>query len=105
LKNGCLYYDSVYVSSYSCHELTLPNIFTPNNDGLNDVFRPIVKREVSTLEAKIYTRWGVLVYSTEDPDINWKGAGVIDGVYFWRINYSDLMNKRYNQSGWVELSR
>lgn len=72
-----------------CEPYKLPNIFTPNNDGSNDVFRPFPYDLVRKIEITIYNRWGVPVFETEDPDINWDGNdknsnnNCSDGVYFY----------------------
>lgn len=73
----------------NCIDYDLPNVFTPNGDGINDYFRPIAYSFVERVEMKIYSRWGMLVYETEDPDINWDGKMmntnklVTSGVYYY----------------------
>jgi gliding motility-associated-like protein len=69
----------------------LPNIFTPNKDTINDLYTPVKKevRFVNKLDFKIYNRWGLLVYETNDILINWNGniknsaQKCPDGVYFY----------------------
>ena len=67
----------------------IPNVFTPNNDGTNDVF--IVKyKGTEDFTMKIYDRWGKLVYSTKDPNKGWdgkllSGKEADEGVYFYII--------------------
>ncbi|MDR1758715.1 MAG: gliding motility-associated C-terminal domain-containing protein [Bacteroidales bacterium] len=56
-----------------CINYRLPNTFTPNGDGYNDLFRPFPYENVSKIKMHIYDRWGRLVFKTEDPDINWDG--------------------------------
>jgi len=73
----------------NCIDYLLPNVFTPNGDGMNDIFRPSNYAFVEKVDMKIYNRWGVLVYQTEDPDINWDGKRmntdhiVPPGVYYY----------------------
>ncbi len=73
----------------NCIDYMLPNVFTPNGDGMNDIFRPSNYAYVEKVDMKIYNRWGVLVYQTEDPDINWDGKRmntdhiVPPGVYYY----------------------
>jgi gliding motility-associated-like protein len=64
-------------------EITVPNIFTPNNDGKNDVFfiRGLDAFDQSLLE--IYNRWGKLIYKNEDYQNNWTGEDHADGVYYY----------------------
>jgi gliding motility-associated-like protein len=72
-----------------CVDYILPNVFTPNGDGLNDIFRPSNYAFVEKVDMKIYNRWGILVFQTEDPDINWDGKRmntdqlVSPGVYYY----------------------
>lgn len=73
----------------NCEPYRLPNIFTPNGDGFNDYFRPFPYDLVNKIELTIFNRWGVPVFKTEDPDINWDGKDMkskndcSDGVYFY----------------------
>jgi gliding motility-associated-like protein len=73
----------------SCNIYRLPNVFTPNGDGTNDLFHPYPYDFVEKVDMKIFNRWGGLVYQTDDPDINWDGtdytskAESADGVYFY----------------------
>ena len=73
-----------------CDVYRLPNVFTPNSDGKNDLFHPYPYQFVDHIEMTITDRWGKEVFSTTDPDINWdatdKSSGKLlaDGVYFYR---------------------
>ncbi|UPT68771.1 MAG: gliding motility-associated C-terminal domain-containing protein [Sphingobacteriales bacterium JAD_PAG50586_3] len=58
----------------NCPNYTLPNIFTPNNDGINDVFRPFPYKYVQSIDMVIYSRWGNKVFGTKNADILWKGT-------------------------------
>lgn len=58
-----------------CPIYELPNVFTPNGDGINDLFIPIQPyRYVDSIELKIFNRWGEIVFETNDPDIKWSGT-------------------------------
>ncbi|HIP35458.1 MAG TPA: gliding motility-associated C-terminal domain-containing protein [Crocinitomix sp.] len=68
----------------------LPNVFTPGNDNVNDLYHPFLPfKFVESIDLKIYNRWGELVYETTDPQINWDGTyldtgkSLLDGVYFY----------------------
>lgn len=74
----------------NCPDYRLPNAFTPNDDGSNDLYTPIKPyRFIGRIDIKIYNRWGNLVFETDDPDINWDGrdknSGKLlnSGVYFY----------------------
>ena len=72
-----------------CMDYRLPNIFTPNGDGYNDLFVPFPYSNVSKVNMVIYNRWGKMVFKTEDPDINWDGIDCFThnpcpiGVHFY----------------------
>jgi gliding motility-associated-like protein len=79
---------TVCVDNCPCY--ILPNVFTPNGDNANDIYTPILPYQfVASVEMKIYTRWGNLVFETTDPMINWDGKDqktkkdVKEGVYFY----------------------
>jgi gliding motility-associated-like protein len=80
---------SVIACVDNCIDYKLPNVFTPNGDGINDIFKPSNYAFVERVDMKIYNRWGTLVYETEDPDINWNGKRmntnqlVSPGVYYY----------------------
>jgi gliding motility-associated-like protein len=74
----------------NCIYYKLPNIFTPNADGYNDIYTPVKPYYfVEKIDIKITNRWGIVVYETDDPEINWDGRYfknnklVSDGVYFY----------------------
>lgn len=62
------------VCKENCPIYELPNTFTPNQDGANDVFKPIRNLFISKVEFKVFNEWGNLVYETTDPDLNWNGT-------------------------------
>ncbi len=72
-----------------CSNYILPNVFSPNGDGINDIFRPQRTSYVEKVEMTIFNRWGIQVYYTEDKDINWDGKInktdqlVSPGVYYY----------------------
>lgn len=72
-----------------CPEYILPNVFTPNGDGRNDLFIPSPVRAVDSVDFNVYNRWGGIVFQTNDPQIRWNGENiqsgtvVTDGTYFY----------------------
>lgn len=77
-------------------EYRLPNIFTPNGDRYNQVFRPIRNCFVESIDMRIFNRWGELVHKTQDPEIRWNGfsqtldRGLEAGTYY----YECVVNER-----------
>ena len=82
-------------SEVSC-EIYVPNAFSPNNDGFNDVFKAYSETEVILTEMEIFGRWGELIYdvknlSTKDLNEGWdgtfRGRDMENGVYVYVISY------------------
>ncbi len=69
---------SVRLCLDECSNYLLANVFSPNGDGINDIYRPLRTSYVERVDMKIFNRWGLQVFETEDPDINWDGK--IDGT-------------------------
>ncbi len=72
----------------NCPVYDLPNTFTPNGDGANDLFVPYPYRFIERVDLKIVNRWGQLVFETTDPNIRWDGTNLngdalAEGVYFY----------------------
>ncbi len=91
----------------------IPNAFTPDEDGRNEVFIPVVNGlDPDTYSMRIYDRWGTLVFFTTDPEAGWTG-NVNGGSYFaqpdmyvWRIEGKRLSNSKFEVvEGYVLLLR
>jgi len=73
----------------------IPNAFTPNGDGTNDVYTVMDMFYYSTsFNVQIFNRWGAKVYETGDKQIQWKPKNISDGVYFMAILYTDCNNEQ-----------
>ncbi len=88
LNGKCEVVDSVFFDE--CPTLKVPNVFTPNSDGFNDAFYPVFA-SVELKSIHIYSRWGSLVYFTDEPSGKWDGTqhGIpcSEGVYYYIIRY------------------
>lgn len=78
--------------------IEVPTAFTPNNDGLNDYFRPHNALKADSYEFKVYNRWGQLVFASNDWQQKWDGRikGVVQatGVYVWMLSYTNRDTKQ-----------
>ena len=84
-------------------DVYIPNIFTPNDDGVNDVF--FIRNLPSPgVKLVVTNRWGKEVFSTNDYKNDWKADGVTDGVYFYRIQGATSEAGKA-MSGWIEVLR
>jgi len=96
-KNPELYPQSPYFE--------MPNVFTPNGDGINDVSEPMSLFNVQSLMLSIYNRWGDLVFQNTSMKSWWDGDGYAPGVYFWHTHYEGINGKSYSQKGYIQLMR
>ncbi|MBO6515040.1 MAG: gliding motility-associated C-terminal domain-containing protein [Bacteroidia bacterium] len=83
-----------------------PNAFSPNNDGLNDFFRP-VSSDIESLRLKVYSRWGELIYEGSDLK-GWDGSGASKGMYLFQAELHGYNNGNqiiYQDSGTFFLVR
>lgn len=71
------------VCKENCPIYELPNTFTPNGDGANDVFEPVTNFFISRIDMKIFNEWGTMVFSTNEPSINWTGLDAPTGTYYY----------------------
>ena len=101
--NGCP------VSTDVPTQIILPNIFTPNNDGVNDTF--FVKgANLSNFSCTIFNRWGNELYKWGDITTGWNGKDkngttYDDGTYYYVVTYTDNTGKAQTQKGFVQLVR
>lgn len=72
--NGCVGMDSVMIYVIEESDIATPNAFTPNGDGLNDVFKPSFVGLGEITDFYVYNRWGKLLYFSVDPTKGWDGS-------------------------------
>ena len=96
--SGCTSTDSLSItvvdpSQLDCRELFLPKAFTPNGDGLNEIYRisnPFVVQDLVAFE--VFDRWGSRVFVTTDPFQGWDGSvdgvKVNSGVFLYKVRYT-----------------
>lgn len=97
----------------NCPNYSLPNSFTPNADGANDLFIPMINRFIESVNFKVFNRWGQKVFETNDPNINWNGTNMAgkelaDGSYYYvcevferKVDGSLISNKVLNGSIYI----
>jgi gliding motility-associated-like protein len=101
----CPAFDNVIIEKRDLCEviLTLPNILTPNQDGLNDLFEPIEIKGIAKLKTEIFSRWGVQVAKSEHLKIQWDPGNLPAGTYFYSIKYWDFENELGAKKGTITL--
>ncbi|WP_207496843.1 gliding motility-associated C-terminal domain-containing protein [Aridibaculum aurantiacum] len=109
--NGCSYRDTVVVAYKDCScEVTIPNAFSPNNDGINDFFKPTIQCAPINFKMTIFNRYGQKLYEGFDYVRGWNGQvnGSLLGVgtYYYIITFINQNLKREEKfSGSVTLFR
>jgi gliding motility-associated-like protein len=117
---GCPIQDTIIILVHDCDEILeqeadsssveIPNVFTPNDDGSNDLFTPLVNGMISNVHWIILNRWGNVVHESDSLPIIWDGTDlsgkpVTDGVYFWKMEYTDSKDEQQNLHGNVTVVR
>lgn len=79
--------------------ITIPNVFTPNDDGYNDEFQISVSGEtIKTFGIKIYNSWGTLLFSSKNINVSWDGRTIAgekaaQGSYFYMVTINNNIYK------------
>ncbi|MBC7890389.1 MAG: gliding motility-associated C-terminal domain-containing protein [Ferruginibacter sp.] len=106
---GCVGYDTVLVKVYKGITYYIPNAFSPNGDGRNDIFRPISAGILSTGSFRIFNRYGEKVFETSESGKGWdgtyKGKPQAVGNYVWIIKGIGRDGKLIEKRGNVVLVR
>jgi gliding motility-associated-like protein len=108
-QNNCSNTIEKYICVSEGYNFYMPNCFTPNDDNLNEVFKPLGTGLVSSNYLfEVYNRWGSIVFKTNDITKGWDGKTNTDlydpsNVYFWRIQITDILNEYHLKSGYVYL--
>jgi len=105
---GCTAMDTVKVTVYKGPDIYVPNAFTPNGDGHNDVLR-VTAPGIKTLLFVVFNRWGQEVFRTTNPGMGWdgrlKGTPQDAGTFVWMLEAVDYTGKVIQRKGTVLLIR
>ncbi len=110
----CVTSDSIYIGRQICEcTIIVPNAFSPNNDGVNDLFQPYIQADCPNIKKyslSIYNRYGQRIYSSVQMEDGWNGtfnAIPVDiGTYYFEIQLeAGTKNKPYYQKGALTLIR
>ncbi|WP_036674951.1 gliding motility-associated C-terminal domain-containing protein [Pedobacter heparinus] len=109
-KNGCIVDDiSVQLTREECGDVGFPNAFSPNLDGVNDIFKANSNSKATNFKIQIYDRRGVLVASSNELHNCWngdyKGEALPTATYFWIATFTTQRNEAVVKKGSVTLIR
>jgi gliding motility-associated-like protein len=106
-KYGCAMNDSFNVKYYKGPSIYVPNAFTPNGDGKNDIFKPTYIGITSLKYFKVFNRNGQLVFETNQQVKGWDGnihgKPSPEGTYVWEVSGQDYLGKLESKSGSLVL--
>ena len=109
-QNGCVGIDTIEIRVLTKlpSEITVPNCFSPNGDGMNDLFQ-VEAINLTSYDLMIWNRWGGLMYKSTDAFAGWNGqsnAGIApEGTYFYVLVAVGNDSKAYQLKGSITLSR
>lgn len=107
-NGGCIDTTIKYIKVENSSTINVPNVFTPNGDGKNDLFLVEIKN-ISEINLTIFDRWGLVMFECADKNkLNWDGKTkqgnfVTDGEYFYIINAKGFDNQKHNLKGTVNV--
>ncbi len=107
---GCFAYDTIRIKIFRTEpDIFVPNAFTPNNDGLNDIFRPIPVGIKQFDYFKVFNRWGQLMFSTNSTEQGWDGTYMgkdqPNDTFVWMAKGTDYLGRVIEKKGTVVLIR
>jgi gliding motility-associated-like protein len=116
-ENGCIAEDEISINVYKSRDLYIPNAFSPNQDGINDIFCPMGGFEVVSVQSmQVFDRWGGLIFSNQEgfsihdsEKIGWdgkaRGKEMDTGTYLYTMNVEFIDGEVILFSGEVNLLR
>ncbi|MEM9327819.1 MAG: gliding motility-associated C-terminal domain-containing protein [Bacteroidota bacterium] len=105
-QQGCWLEETTEVRVAIVGQDEVANAFSPNGDGINDVFNPEPAAGLPAYNFQVFDRSGVVAYETRDATQSWDGRGQQPGTYFWTVTYFDeCASEQTRRSGIVQLLR
>jgi len=110
-SSGCSFEKSFHIKlltkEKNSEKIILPNVFTPNGDGQNDLWTYSLPLELQFISVQIFDRWGNIVFQSTDEAKGWNGESkyqkVQEGVYLYLIKYEDTRGELHSIAGDLTL--
>ncbi len=108
---GCILQDTVLIKTKICPDyIFFPNAFTPNGDGINDTYKPLIGGRVIRYEFAIYNRYGQIVFKTGNTKTAWNGnfngsSKPTAGSFVWVCKYQFFNQPLIQKKGMFTLLR
>lgn len=94
--------DPKYIFILPADSIFVPNVFTPNNDGRNDMFEVLTNKPIVSIE--ILNRDGKKIF-VQAKNSGWNGGDASPGIYYWLVTFIDCHERHKTVKGWVHLIR
>jgi gliding motility-associated-like protein len=109
-NNNCTSYGEIDVFEITCPTtLVMPNVISPNEDGINDLFKPFEISGIEEAQVRVYNRWGMRVFNGSLNEELWDGstgnALCPSGTYFYTVNCIDVYGREFVHNGSVSIVR
>ncbi len=105
----CVGSDSIIIQEVNCITAGIPNAFSPNNDGLNDYFKPTINTVITAYRLRVFNRSGQQLFETGNSAKGWDGRYKNQPLpaagYVYQLNFTGTNGKTYMYSGNVMLLR
>ncbi len=102
-NQGCIDSTKAFVTINPYYTFYMPNSFTPNGDGLNDIFE-VNGNYIKECQMEIFDRWGKIIFTQAGTyKVSWDGANTPQGVYVYKLKIKDTMDMPYEYIGQVVL--
>jgi len=107
--SGCSATGTIVIEAVTTIDIIVPNAFTPNNDGHNDILKVITFGIQSLKYFRVYNRWGQLVFNSSNEGVGWNGSisgqPAPTGAYVWMAAGVDYQGRPMQKEGTVLLIR
>jgi len=107
--NNCTGVDSIEIKRANCIPISIPNAFTPDGNGINDVFKPTILQEINRYSMIVYNRYGQKVFESAQYGKGWNGTcqgkEQPAGSYVYQVSFTNAFGYTYNENGSVLLIR
>ncbi len=108
-RYDCKGTDSLKVIFKECVPIQIPNAFTPNKDGKNDTFKPLIPAPLKNYQIQILNRWGLQLFVTKNITQGWDGTYKLTeqptGAYVYLITYTSVAGQNIQEKGTFMLIR
>ena len=110
-SKSCVGSDTMKIIYLNTQNISTANAFSPNGDGINDEFKPLDGVCIISYKLNVYSRWGQLVYTSQNANKAWNGTLNGNGkplpidVYFYILDYISTIGESIKKSGSITLLR